>query len=251
MPTRTVAIPTPDGTADAFVAVPEGAGDHPAVLLYMDAFGLRPVIEEMAERLAANGYYVLAPNVLYRHGKAPVIELPDLTVPEEREAFFARFMPLLEAHTPRRAAVDAEAYLAFLAEQPEVRSGPIGVTGYCMGGVLAVRAAAAHPERVAAAAAFHPGPLVTDAPDSPHRLVPHLAAELHVGLAEQDDSMPPEAIAELTRALDAAGVRHTSEIYPDTVHGFTMSDTAAFSPTARDRHWDRLLSLFARTLKPA
>ncbi|MGA4840944.1 dienelactone hydrolase family protein [Streptomyces sp. G45] len=248
MPTRTVAIPTPDGTADAIVAAPEGGGGHPAVLLYMDAFGLRPVIEEMAERLAAHGYCVLAPNVFYRTGPAPVLDLPDLEVPEERAAFISRVMPLIEAHTPERAARDAEAYLEYLAARPEVRSGPVGVTGYCMGAVLAVRTAAAFPERVAAVGAFHPGPLVTDAADSPHRLAGALAAELHVGLAARDDGMPPEAIEEWTKALDAAGVRHETEVYPDTVHGFTMSDTAAYSPAGRDRHWDRLLSLFARTL---
>lgn len=115
-----------------------------------------------------------------------------------------------------------------------------------MGAVLAIRTAAAHPDQVAAVAGFHPGNLVTVAPDSPHRLVPKLAAQVHLGHAEND--MTPKAISELNQALDAAGVGYTSETYPGTVHGFTMSDTDAFNPSALQRHWDRLLPLLDRTL---
>ncbi|MGW2598830.1 dienelactone hydrolase family protein [Streptomyces klenkii] len=247
MLTKTAEIPTPDGTADAYVAVPDGDGSHPGVLLYMDAFGLRPVIHEMARKLAGHGYYVLAPNVFYRRGPAPVLGVPDLSSPEARQEFFARLMPMVDELTAERTARDADAYLGFLATQPEVRPGPVALTGYCMGAVLAFRTTAAHPDRVAAAACFHPGPLVTDTPDSPHLLAPRLTAELHFGLAERDDSMPTDAVTELNAALDAAGVRHTSEIYPGTVHGFTMSDTAAFDPAGLERHWDRLLSLLDRT----
>ncbi|AQY20435.1 hypothetical protein T261_05169 [Streptomyces lydicus] len=250
MTSKTVEVPTPDGAADAFVAFPEGGGSHPGVLFYMDAIGLRPVLHEMAERLAGHGYYVLVPNVFYRHGPAPVLEVPDLRSAEAREAFVGRVMPLVNAHTPERAVRDAAAYLDFLTAQPEVRPGPVGVTGYCMGGVLAVRTAAARPGQVAAAAAFHPGPLVTDGPDGPHRLAPRITAELHVGHAAHDDSARPEILGELDRSLDAAGIRYTDEVYPDTVHGFTMSDTAAFSPAASERHWDRLLDLFGRNLSP-
>ncbi|MCC3772612.1 dienelactone hydrolase family protein [Streptomyces sp. UNOC14_S4] len=248
MRTTTVEIPTPDGTADAFVAFPDDGARHPGVLLYVDAIGLRPVIHEMARKLAAEGYYVLAPNIFYRHGPAPVLDVPDLSSAEAREAFFARLMPLLDELTVERSARDADAYLDFLTARPEVRPGPAGVVGYCMGAVLAVRAAAESPDRVAAAACFHPGPLVTGTPDSPHLLAPQLNAELLFGLAEHDDSMPPEAVAELHKALGDVGVRYVSEVYPGTVHGFTMADTAAFSPSGLQRHWERLLPFFARTL---
>ncbi|QIY99514.1 dienelactone hydrolase family protein [Streptomyces sp. S1D4-11] len=246
MPTKMLHIPTADGQADAFAAFPDRGERHPGVLLYMDVFGVRPVLEERARELAEHGYYVLVPNLYYRHGPAPVIELPEHIGEEIRSTVVAQLMPLVETHTTERALRDADAYLRFLTTQPEVSSGPVAVTGYCMGAVLAMRTAAAHPDHVAAVAGFHPGDLVTDAPDSPHRLVPELAAQVHLGHAEND--MTPETISELNQALDAAGVGYTSETYPGTIHGFTMSDTDAFNPSALQHHWDRLLPLLDRTL---
>ena len=243
-----VDIPTPDGTADAFVAAPEGDGPHPAVLFYMDIFGLRPVLNGMAEQLASYGYYVLAPNVFYRHGRAPVAPVPDMSEPEQREAFFQQVRPMLMGHTPDRSVPDAGAFLEFLEQQDEVAPGPVGATGYCLGGLLSVRTAAAYPEQVAAAASFHGGHLATDAEDSPHRLAEHISAELHFGHAEHDDAMTPEDVDRLEKALDAAGVRYTSEVYPGTVHGFTMADTSAFNESALERHWERLPALLARNL---
>ncbi|MGG8409010.1 dienelactone hydrolase family protein [Streptomyces sp. 12297] len=246
MPTETLQIPTADGQADAFAAYPDRAGRHPGVLLYMDAIGLRPVLERMARELAGHGYYVLVPNLYYRHGPAPVVDLPEHITHESRPEVFGRLMPFYEAHTTERALRDADAYLGFLTAQPEVSAGPVAVAGYCMGAALAIRTAAAHPGEVAAVAGFHPGALVTDAPDSPHLLAPKVTAQVHLGLAESD--FEPEAAAELGRILDAAGVEHTSEIYPGTVHGFTMADTDAFNAEALQRHWDRLLALLDRTL---
>ncbi|MEU5950875.1 dienelactone hydrolase family protein [Streptomyces sp. NPDC047525] len=246
MSTKTVQIPTTDGQADAFVAFPDRGEQHPGVLLYPDVFGPRPEMEQKARELAEHGYYVLVPSLFYRHGPAPVIDLPDHISNDVRPEIFARLMPLVEAHTTDRILRDADAYLGFLTTQPEVSAGPVGVVGYCMGAALAMRTATAHPDQVAAVAGFHPGFLVTDAPDSPHRLVSALTAQVHIGLAEGD--LTPEAISELNKALDAAGVGYTTEIYPDTAHGFTMSDTDAFSPSALQRHWDRLLPLLGRTL---
>ncbi|MGN9762003.1 dienelactone hydrolase family protein [Streptomyces sp. SD31] len=246
MPTRTLQIPTPDGQADAFAAFPDGGERHPGVLLYTDAFGVRPELEERARELAGHGYYVLVPNLYYRHGPAPVAELPEHIGEEIRPAVIAQLMPLLQEHTTERILRDADAYLTFLTTRPEVGTGPVAVMGYCIGGALAMRTATAHPDQVAAVAGFHPGFLVTDAPDSPHRLLSELTAEVHLGLSEND--MPPEALSELNQALDAADVRYACEIYPGTVHGFTMSDTDAFSASGLKRHWDRLLSLLDRTL---
>lgn len=246
MPTTTPRIPTADGHADAFAAFPGRGEPHPGVLLYMDIFGVRPELRERARELAEHGYYVLVPNLFYRNGPAPVIELPGHIGEQIRPAIVARLMPLVQAHTTERALRDADAYLRFLTAQPEVSAGPVAVIGYCMGGVLAIRTAAAHPGQVAAVAGFHPGKLVTRAPDSPHRLIPRLTAHVHLGHAEGD--MSPEAIGELDQALDAAGVGYTSEIYPGTVHGYTMSDTDAFNLSALRRHWDRLLPLLDRAL---
>ena len=242
MPTAHLQLPTPDGHADAFAAFPEDGERHPGVLFYMDIFGIRPELERKARELADHGYYVLVPNVFYRNGPAPLVELPAFVGAEDREKAIGQLMPMLQAHVPERAVRDAEAYIEFLTSRPEVGPGPIATVGYCMGGGLALRTAASFPEKVAAVAAFHPGKLVSDAPDSPHRaLIPSITADAHLGHAETD--MRPEEVGELNQALDAAGVRYTSEIYPGTVHGFTMSDTSAFSEAGLERHWNRLLSL--------
>ncbi|WP_327296212.1 dienelactone hydrolase family protein [Streptomyces sp. NBC_01197] len=243
---RKLQIPTADGQADAFAAFPDDGERHPGVLMYSDAFGVRPVLEEMARELAGHGYYVLVPNLYYRHGPAPVVELPEYIGEEARPAVLAQLLPLLKAHTPARVLRDADAYLGFLTARPEVSAGPVAVTGYCIGTLFALRTAAAHPGQVAAVAGFHPGFVVTDAPDSPHRLVPELTAEVHLGLAEGD--LTPEIINELYQALDAAGAGHTTEIYPGTAHGFTMADTDTFSASGLKLHWDRLLSLLGRAL---
>ncbi|MFI9257171.1 dienelactone hydrolase family protein [Streptomyces sioyaensis] len=236
-----VQIPTTDGQADAFAAFPDHGERHPGVLMYADAFGIRPVLREMARELAGHGYYVLVPNFFYRHGPAPLIELPEHIGEDARPAVVAQVMPLIEAHTAERVLSDADAYLRFLTTQPEVGAGPVAVTGYCIGGLLAMRTAAAHPGQVAALAGFH-GPVGADGPDS----LAKLTAQVHLGHAETD--MTPVALGELNQALDAAGVGYTSEIYPGTVHGFTMSDTDAFNPAALQLHWDRLLPLLGRTL---
>ncbi|KDN75902.1 MULTISPECIES: dienelactone hydrolase family protein [Streptomyces] len=245
MPSETLHLPTPDGRADAFAAFPDDGGRHPGVLMYPDGFGIRPVLREMARELAGHGYFVLVPNVFHRHGPAPVIDLPEHIGEEARPAVLARLMPLIEAHTTERVLRDADAYLRFLTARPEVAAGPVAVTGYCIGGLLAMRTASAHPGRVAAVAGFH-GPVTADGPDGLHRLLSPITAEVHLGHAASD--LTPEALGELNRALDAAGVDHTSEIYPGTVHGFTMSDTDAFDAAALRRHWDRLLPLLERTL---
>ncbi|MGK5558339.1 dienelactone hydrolase family protein [Actinomadura kijaniata] len=245
MPTKPVQIPTADGQADGFAVFPDDGERHPGVLMYPDGFGIRPVLREMAAELAGHGYHVLVPNFLYRHGPAPVIELPEHIGEDVRPAIFARLMPMIEEHTTERILRDADAYVRFLTAQPEVSAGPIAVTGYCIGGLLAMHTAAAHPGQVAAVAGFH-GPVSAGGPDSLNRLLSTLTARVHLGHAESD--LTPEALVELNRALDAAGIDHTSEIYPGTVHGFTMADTDAFDPAALQRHWDRLLPLLDRTL---
>ncbi|MEV6347510.1 dienelactone hydrolase family protein [Actinoplanes sp. NPDC051851] len=238
MPITTLEIPTPDGRADAFAAHPGGAGRYPAVLMYPDGFGIRPVLREMAQELAGHGYYVLVPNIFYRHGTTPVIELPEFIGAAERPAVFARLMPMIEAHTEDRALRDAGAYLDFLGSRLEVSGAAVAVTGYCIGGLLAVRTAAAHPDRVTAVASFH-GPVAAAGPEQLARIT----ARAYFGHAATD--VTPEGLGELNRVLDAANLDHISEILPGTVHGFTMADTDAFDPIALQRHWNRLLALLA------
>ncbi|AJE44142.1 dienelactone hydrolase family protein [Streptomyces nodosus] len=243
-----VDIPTQDGTADAYLVYPDDHSPHPAVLLYMDAFGLRPHLKKMADRLAEHGYTVLVPNVFYRHGRSPVVDLPEFIDPSARPDLFQQIMPMMQELTPERVERDSEAWLRLLADCPQAAKGPVGVTGYCMGARLALRTAGAHPDRVAAVAGFHGGQLATDAPDSPHRVVDRITAEAYFGHADQDRSMPPEQMQRLEQALTDAGVRHRCEVYPGAQHGYTQSDTASYDAEAAERHWRELLALLERTL---
>ena len=245
MPGSIVDIKTEDGVADAYLARPDDDEAHPGVLFIMDAFGLRPRIEEMADRIAAQGYVVLAPNVFYRAGRAPIFEMPDLSDPDTRASFFQTLRPLMDQLTPDAVASDGTAYLDYLNE---VAPGPVAITGYCMGARVGWRIAASHPDRVAALAGFHAGGLVTDAPDSPHRSADEIEAELYFGFADQDPSMNAEQIATLDEALDKAGVRHQTEVYEGAIHGYTMSDTAAYNEAAAERHFEALFALLGRAL---
>jgi carboxymethylenebutenolidase len=247
MTSSNVDVNTPDGVADAYLTRPDD-DPHPPVLFIMDAFGLRARIEEMADRIAQRGYVVLAPNVFYRAGRAPVLPMPDFSDPDARTAFFREVRLLMEQLTPEALARDGAAYLDFLAEQAP---GPVAITGYCMGGRLGFRIAAAHPDRVVALGAFHAGGLVTDAPDSPHVFADRLRAEIYFGHADEDPNMTPEQIATLDRALDDAGVRHRTELYAGARHGYTMSDTAVYDEDATERHYAALFDLLERTLAPS
>ncbi|WP_330455858.1 dienelactone hydrolase family protein [Streptomyces sp. NBC_00820] len=243
-----VDVPTVDGVADAYLAHPADGKPHPGVLFYQDAYGLRPQLRAMADRLAAAGYTVLVPNVFYRAGRAPVVELADFIDPSADPTIWERLGPLVGSVGPEEAVRDADACLGWLADSPLVNDGPVAVVGYCMGARLALRVAATHPGRIAAAAGFHGGGLATDAPDSPHLGAGNIAAELYFGHADQDHSMPEEQIRHLEAALTAAGVRHTCEVYPGARHGYTQADTPAYDRAADERHWAAMLDLFKRAL---
>lgn len=241
----TIDVGTPDGVADCYLTKPNGEGAHPGVLFMIDAIGLRPRIEEMADRIAAEGYVVLAPNLFYRAGRAPLWETPELRDPEARGRFFQSLAPVMGALTPAAVASDGGAYLAKLGE---LTDGPVGVTGYCLGGRLGWMIAAAHADRVAALGGFHTGRMVTEDEDSPHLLAPRVKAEVYWGHADQDQSMTPENIATLDRTMDDAGVRHTTELYEGAQHGYTMSDMGAYNEEAAERHFKALFALLHRAL---
>jgi carboxymethylenebutenolidase len=240
-----VDIETRDGVADAYLSRPDEEGTYPAVLLLIDAFGLRPRIEEMADRIAAKGFVVLAPNVFYRSGRAPVISLDGLGDPEKRGAIFEQIMPLIKELTTERIVSDADAYLQTLEQ---VSPGPVALTGYCLGGRLGWRIAISYPDRVAAIGAFHTGGLVTEDQDSPHLSASEMRAELYFGFADNDHSMTAESIATLTQVLDAAGASYRAEVYEGAAHGYTMSDTPAYDEAAAERHFDALFALLGRTI---
>jgi carboxymethylenebutenolidase len=242
-----VDVKTADGVADAYLTRPDGDGKYPGVLFVIDAFGLRPRIEEMADRIAGQGYVVLAPNVLYRAGRAPVLPMPDFTDPDNRAGFMQSVRPLIEQLTPDAVSRDGEAYLDFLSSQA---TGPVAITGYCMGARVGWRIAAAYPDRVKALGGFHGGGLATDAPESPHRSAGQVKAEIYFGHADQDANMNPEQIAVLNDALDRAGVSYRAEVYEGALHGYTMSDTAVYDEAACERHYTELFALLDRTLGP-
>ena len=245
MPSSMIDVRTHDGVADCYLSGPDDGGEHPAVLLMIDAIGLRPRIEEMADRIASQGYVVLAPNVFYRDGRAPLWETPDLADAESRGEFFERIGPMMASLTPQRIVSDGSAYLDRLAQAAD---GPTAITGYCFGGRLGWTIAAAAPDRVAALGGFHTGRMVTDDGESPHLLAPQVKAEVYWGHADNDQSMTPDNIATLDRAMDAAGVRHTTEVYKDAAHGYTMSDMGAYDEAACERHFQALFGLLARAL---
>jgi carboxymethylenebutenolidase len=240
-----IEIAAPAGPAEAYLT---GEPGRPGVLLYVDAIGLRPRIEEMADRIASWGYVVLAPHVFYRDGRAAELAPSgDLRDPGEREAFFAAgVMDRVAALTPDLAGPDADAWVGALTER--AGEGPIGVTGYCMGARLAVRTAGRFPGTVGAVGGFHGGRIVTDAPDSPHLAIADSTAEYAFGHADGDASMPLEQVAALEEALQAAGRPHLNEVYEGAAHGYTMADTSVYDEAATERHFAVLRELLARTL---
>ena len=237
----------PDGTADAVLFSPDPATPLPGVLHLPDIGSVREAHRQMARRLAAEGYAVLMPNPFYRTGRPPVWDFPRVWGEERTMQRFRELTGPMSAESEMR---DAKAYVSFLADQPGVRTGKMGVVGYCFGGSFSLRTAAAQPERIAAAASFHGGGLFkADDPDSPHRLLPQVTARLYFGHAMEDASMNAEAIAHFEQALAAWGGKYESETYDDAKHGWTVPDNPVFNPPQADRAFARLTELFAATLR--
>ncbi len=243
MPHTETTITTADGTVDTHFFLPEGPdqkrGPWPAVIFYMDGVGIRPVLFEMAERLASHGYAVLLPNLYYRHGPAAPVDLSDRD----------RLMALVASVTNAGIVSDTKAFLSFLDMQEAVKGPKLGTVGYCMGGALSLTAAANFPERVAAAASFHGARLATEAPDSPHLQAVRMKGEIYVGVSEVDPYLSPGETERLEAALKTAGTNHTVEIYPGVEHGFAVPGLPVYDRDASERHWDRLLALFERNLQ--
>ena len=241
-----IEIKTPDGKSDSVFYQPEDAGSLPGVIFLTDIGGIRPSQRGMAKRLAAEGYAVLMPNIFYRSGHVPVFDFP-FEFGEERT--MQRIKEISAAVTPEAFERDAAAYADFLVSHPSVSKGEMGVVGYCFSGALALRIAAVRPDRIAAAASFHGGRLVTDEPSSPHLLLGRIKAELYFGHAIQDRSMPAEAIQKLNAGLEAWGGRYESEIYGGAHHGWTVPDNPAYNRPQAERAFEKLKELFERALR--
>ena len=242
---RDVNIETPDGVADCYFVYPS-MGAHAAVLVWPDILALRPAFREMGKRLARSGYAVLTANPFYRDAHAPVVgrgasfgqpEIRNLVLPMARN---------LNAETHFS---DARAFVAWLDDQSEVdTSMGIGTTGYCMGGPMVMRTVAAVPERLAAGATFHGGGLATNAPDSPHLLIPQTRAQVLHCVAENDDNNDPQAKVTLREAYNAAGIPAEIEVYEDAMHGWCAIDSQVYHEAQAERAWGRLLNLFENAL---
>ena len=248
MSRQDVTIPTPDGDARAFVFTPDtGAGPWPTVLFYMDGLAIRPTMFEMAERLASNGYYVLLPDMFWRlGGYEPMVPADVFSDPDKRQALFSKFIGSTNAEMGMR---DTGAFLDWLAKQPQAKADKIGVTGYCMGGAFALRAAGTFPDRVAAAGAFHAGHVVTDQPDSPHLLAPKIKAKVLVAGADQDPYFTEDQFETLRQAMSDAGVDAEVTIYRGALHGYAPADLPVYDKGHSERHWREMLALFGETLK--
>jgi len=245
-----VQVRTPSGVCDAALVHPQGKGRWPAVILFPDAFGLRPAMRDMAKRLSADGYAVLVPNPYYRSTKAPGVGPGfDFANPADRAKLDVLRAPLTSAAVMQ----DATAYVAFLDSQAAVNpQAKIGVVGYCMGGAMTMQAAAAVPARVGAGASFHGGGLVTDKPDSPHLLVPKIKAQYYFGIAANDDQRQPEAKIKLKEAFRAADLAAKIEVYEGTLHGWCVKDMPlqagkpVYDEAQAERAWNELIALYKR-----
>jgi carboxymethylenebutenolidase len=249
-----VTIKTQDGTCDAAFIHPT-TGAHPAVLIWPDAFGLRPVMREIGKRIAGEGYSVLVPNPFYRVAKAPVFDDPS-KFNFANPADMAKLQPLMGSiNAPGAAERDATAFIAWLDMQRSVdKNKRVGTQGYCMGGPLVVKTAATVPNRVGAGASFHGGGLVTDQPTSPHLLAPKIKARMYFGVASNDDMRQPDAKVKLKEAFAAAKVPAEIEVYPGALHGWCVRDMSLqdgkpiYKMDDAERAWGKLVALYKTAL---
>jgi carboxymethylenebutenolidase len=240
----TTEVETQDGRCPSHAFFPDRPGRWPAVIVFMDGIGMRSAVLDVAARIASAGYYVFLPDLFYRVGYKADYGVNVFSDPVSRADLMTRIMPSASTANVMR---DMESFLPYVDAQPNVRAGKFGITGYCMGGRLAMYAAGYFGDRFAAAASYHGGGLATDAPDSPHRLAPQVEARVYVAGAIEDRSFDDAQKARLEQALSDAGVDHLIETYPAR-HGWVFADTPVHDQVAAERHWDTLLSLFGETL---
>ena len=240
-----VMVKTADGSADAVLFHPVGRGAWPAVLLWPDILGLRPVFREMGRRLAAQGYTVLVPNPFYRTRRAPIVTGP---FDFGDKAAVAKLFVLKDTLTDGRIDSDAKAFLSFLDRQKQVdRRKGAGVQGYCFSGPFAFRTAAVRSDRIRAVASFHGGGLVTKLPNSPHLLIPKAKAGFLVAIAQNDDQKQPDAKTVLKAAFAAARRPAVVEVYPAD-HGWCVAGSQAYNQPAAERAWLKLRNLYRANL---
>lgn len=240
-----VMIETPDGTADCYFVHP-ASGSHAAVLMWPDILGLRPAFRAMGKRLAQSGYSVLVVNPFYRSARSPVVEEgASFGDTETRDIV----MPMARALNAQTHVTDAHAFVNWLDQQSAVdTTRKIGTMGYCMGGPMVMRTAAAIPERIGAGGSFHGGGLATDNPDSPHLGIPNMDAHMWIAIAENDDERDPQAKEVLMDAFEEADVRAEIEVFEGAMHGWCVIDSSVYNEAQAERAWDRMLGIFETAL---
>jgi carboxymethylenebutenolidase len=238
-------IRTQDGICKTLVFTPEGKGPWPAVILYMDAFGIRPGMIEAASHVAQQGYVVLLPDLFYRFGAYGPYDPKEVL----KGDFRAVIGPLMASTDNQKAAKDTASFLAYLDTRHDLASNQVGTFGFCMGGGMALTAAGYYPTRIAAAVSFHGGNLATDLPVSPHLVFPKIKGEVYVAGADNDHSYPLEMAKQVEDALTQAGVRHKCEIYEGKMHGWMKPDMPVYDAQAAERGWRELFALYARVLR--
>jgi carboxymethylenebutenolidase len=239
-----VTVKTPDGSADCYFVHP-ATGQHPGVLIWPDILGLRPAFRQMGKRLAQSGYSVLVVNPFYRGAKAPVVPAGATFGPETQKIV----MPLAKALTPTTHVTDAKAFVAWLDTQaPVSKTRKMGTMGYCMGGPITMRTAAAVPDRVGAGASFHGGGLVTNNPDSPHLGVANMKVSYLIAIAENDDQRAPDEKNVLKETFAKAKMPAEIEVYAGAAHGWCPPDSAVYNEPQAEKAWSRMLAIFGKAL---
>ncbi len=239
-------ITTRDGVCPSYVFHPEGQGPWPGAIMLLDGPGIRPALFDMAQRLSKSGYVVLLPDLFYRAGPYPPMDTKVVWANADlRNAHRDTYMSTASAEN---VMADMPAFLDALADDFQVRSGPVGIVGYCMGGRLALIAAGTYPDRFAAAASYHGGGLADDKPSSPHLLAPRMKAKIYVGGAIEDANFPDDMKDRLEKALTEAGVDHVIETYP-AKHGWVPADMPAHNAAEAEHHWQTLVPFFDEELK--
>ena len=245
---KEISVPTADGDMTTFVVRPQSDGPFPVAVIFMDGVGYREQVKKNARRFAADGYYCVAPDLYHRMGERLSFDMSKLATDGMKGPEAEKMMAAATSVSPEAAVADTKAVLAAIASDPAAGSGPKVCVGYCLGARVAMNVASALAEEFVAAAGIHPGALITDKPDSPHRGLASVRGELYMAFAENDRTATAENIASFREELEQNGVRGVVERLPGTTHGFAMADLPVYNEEAAEHHFERTLDLWKRNL---
>ncbi len=243
-----IGIQTADGTMDTFICHPEEGGPFPAVIMYMDAPGIREELRDMARRIGTVGYFVLLPNLYYRRGREGNYGF-DLSRIRSDDSEREKMFDLMRTLTNAGVVADTRPILDVVRSEDQAAAGPVGCVGYCMSGQFVISVAAAYADVFAAIASYYGVGIITDAEDSPHLMAGEITGEVYLAFASDDPYVPQSVLDALPKIMSAAGVKHRIEIYPDSEHGFAFPQRPAYNKDAAERHWERMFALFDRRLR--